>query len=101
MKSCDILTERARGDHLGGMLYQMNAEGKLRQIESPFHILRNKEVCETSGPIDNELSKMFEVHVFSDSVPCLGKSVMASPEIKFTERWKEHLEYYKDTRKEN
>ena len=33
-----------------------------------------------------------EVHVFSDSVLCLGKSAMASPEIKFTERWIEHLE---------
>ena len=53
--------------------------------------------CETITSIDKELSKMHEaeVHVFSDSVPCLGKSAMTTPEIKFTERWKEHLECYK------
>ena len=51
------------------------------------------------GPVDNELSKVHEadVHVFSDSVLCLGKQAMNMPEIGFTEIWKEHLEYYKDT----
>ena len=66
----------------------------LLQIESPFQILRHKEVCETTGPVANELSKVYkaDVHVFSDSVQCLA-------EIKFTERWKEHLAYYKDIAK--
>ena len=79
----------------------MNAECNLFADWVPCQILRNKSVCETTGPIDNELSKMHEaeVHVFSDSVLCPGKSATASSEIKFTERWKEHLEYYKETAK--
>ena len=77
-----------------GMLYQMKAEGDFQQIESPFQILRNKTVFETIGPIDTELKKMHEdeVHVFSVSVLLLGNSAMTSPEIKFTERWEEHVE---------
>ena len=31
------------------------------------------------------------------SVPCLGKSATKTPEIQFIERWKVHLESYKDT----
>ena len=38
-----------------------------------------------------------ELHVFSDHVQNLGKSAMSTPEIKFTERWKEHLEHDTDT----
>ena len=73
--------------------------GNLLQIESPCQVLRNKEVCETIGPVDNELSKVHkaDVHVFSDSVLCLGKQAMNMPEIKFTERWKEHLEQYRES----
>ena len=58
-------------------------------------------VGETMGPFDGDLLKMHEaeVHFLSDSVPCLGKSAMASPEIKFTERRKEHVEYNKDAAK--
>ena len=60
-----------------------------------------KSCDETNGPIDMELWKMLEaeVHVFSDSVLCLEKSAMIAPEIKFTERWNEHLGYYKDAAK--
>ena len=83
------------------VLYQMKAEDNLLQIESPFQILRNKQVCETIRPIDNELSKMHaaEVHIFSEPVLCLGRSAMTTPEINFTERCKEHLEYCKDLAK--
>ena len=58
-------------------------------------------VCETMCPFDGDLLKIHEaeVHFLSDSVPCLGKSAMASPEIKFTERRKEHVEYNKDAAK--
>ena len=83
------------------MLHATFAEENFLQVESLCQISRNKKVRETHGPIENELSKVHEteVHVFSDSVVCLGKSAMNMPEIKFTERWKEHLEYYKDTAK--
>ena len=78
------------------MLFTMTVEDNLLQIDSPCQVLRNQEVCETIGPVDNELSKVHnaDVHVFSDSVLCLGKQAMNMPEIKFTERWKEHLEQY-------
>ena len=68
--------------------------GNLLQIEPLFQILRNKQVCETIGPIDNELPKVqeTEVHIFSDSVLCLGELAMNTPEIEFTERLIEHLE---------
>ena len=85
-------TQRKRS-LLAGRFYQMKAEGNFLLIEYPFQILR-KKVCETMSPIDNELSKMHKTnnHVFSDSVLCLGKSTMTTPEIKFTERWKEHIQ---------
>ena len=59
-----------------------------------------KEVCETIGPVDNELSKVHEAgfHVLSDSVIFLGKQALDMPEIKFTEGWKEHVGYCKDTK---
>ena len=57
-------------DFLAGVLFAVSAEGNILQIESSFQILRSGKVCETSGPFDTELSKMFEaeVHVFSDSL---------------------------------
>ena len=68
------------------------------QIESPFQIFQIKKVCETVIPIGNELSLMYkgEVQVFSDSVLYLDKSTMNTPETKFFEKWKKHLENFKD-----
>ena len=45
-------------------------------IESPFKNLVNKKVCETIGPVDNELSKVYEadVHVISYYVFMSGKT---------------------------
>ena len=67
------------GDLLARRLHQMKAEGTLLQIESPFQISPSSKVCETTGPVHNKLSKRHEteVHVFSDYVLCLWKSVMA------------------------
>ena len=95
----DFVDTQSKRDFLVGVIYLMNAEGHLLQIESPFQILRNREVCETRGPNDNELSKMHEaeVHVFSNSLLWLGKSAMNESEMKFTERWKEHLVHYKES----
>ena len=45
--------------------------GKLLRIKDSSQILREKQVCETIGPFDSELSTEF--HVFLDSVLCLGK----------------------------
>ena len=80
---------RARGTFLQECSSRLVGEGSLLLIESPSEIFRIKEVCETSGPVDNELSKVHEadVHVFSDSIPCLGGPAMNMSEIKFTERW--------------
>ena len=53
--------------------------------QSPrFQSCEAKKVCETTGPVDNELSKMHEaeVHVFSDSVLCLGNQAMNMPDTK-------------------
>ena len=50
-------------DFPAGVLSTMNAEGNILQIESSFQILRSRKVCETSGPVDTELSKMFEAEV--------------------------------------
>ena len=65
-------------DLLAGMLCQLKAERNHLQIESPFHISRNKKVCETISLTDNGLSKIHEaeVDVFSHSALCLGKSAM-------------------------
>ena len=56
--------------------------------------LVKKKVCETIGPIVNELSRMHEaeVHVFSDTVLCLETSRVKESSIKFIERWKDHLD---------
>ena len=64
----------------------------------PISNLAKQTVCETIGPFDGELSKVHDadVHVFSHSLLFLGKHMR---EIKFTERWKEHLACCKDTAK--
>ena len=56
-------------------------------------------VCETTCPFDRELSKMHdaEVHVFSDSVLCMGKGALKEPVIKLTNRWNDYLEQYKES----
>ena len=90
---------RARGTFLQDCSSRWVGEGNLLQIESPSEIFRIKEVCETSGPVDNEVSRVHEadVHVFSDSIVCVGGPAMNMSEIKFTERWTEHLGYYKNS----
>ena len=67
------------------MLFAPSAEGNLLQVETSSQILKEKRVCETIGPFNSELLKMqeAEVHVFSDSVLCMGKQAMNEPEIKF------------------
>ena len=88
---------------LAGMLFTMNAEGNLLEIESSLFILRSNKVCDTIGPVDSECSTMYDakVHVFSDSVPCLGGQAMKMSEIKFHARSKEHLVHYKEPLQEN
>ena len=83
------------------MLFVQSSEGNLLQVDAWSQILRNKNVCETIGPVGKKLSKVHkaDVHVFSDSVPCLGKQAMNMPEIKFTERLKKHLSYFKEIAK--
>ena len=68
------------------------------KIESSFQILQRKQVCETSCPVDTELPNMHEaeVPIFSERVLCLGKQAVNMPEIKFTERWKEHVAFSKN-----
>ena len=53
----------------------MNVEGNLLQVDHSSQILRDKKVCEAIGPVDCALSA--EVHVFSDSVLCVGNSAMS------------------------
>ena len=52
--------------------------------------------CETIGLFDKELPNMHdaEVHVFSDSVLCMGQGAMNEPEVKFTKRWNDFNEQY-------
>ena len=52
------------------MLFDMNAEGNLCRQVRRVRSCEAKKHCETSGLVDNELSKMHEteVHVFSESV---------------------------------
>ena len=87
------------------MLYQMQVEGNLLQAagnrlltESPHEIMRNKKICETIGPIDNEVSRMdeAEVHIFSDSVSCMGEGASHMPDLRFTQMWKENLRNYQN-----
>ena len=40
-----------------------------------------------------------EVHVFSDSVWCMGKGAMSEPEVRFTWRWNDYLEQYRESAK--
>ena len=78
----------------------MYAEGSLLQVEHSSDLARRRErerereVCETLGRVDSELSKMHEaeVHVFLVSVPCMGKPAMNLPEITFNMRWNEYLQ---------
>ena len=67
LRNHDCEDTQGKRDLLAGMLFTMGAEDNPLLIESPLHILR---VCETIGPMDNELSKVHEVevHVFIDSV---------------------------------
>ena len=54
----DFEDRKSKRDLLAGMLYQINVEGNVLQIESPIQIFRNREVCESIGPIDTELSEI-------------------------------------------
>ena len=86
----------ATRDFLAGTLFTMGADSNLMQDESPYLILRNREVCQTIGPVDTELSQVHEadVHVFSDSVLCVVKQAMNMPEIKFTGRCRAPQVFY-------
>ena len=62
---------------------------KVTEVATSSQILRKQRVCETIiSPFDGELSKMHEaeVHVFSDSVLCMGKQAINEPAIKMTTR---------------
>ena len=48
--------------------FTVSAEGNFLQIQSPFQILRNKKICGTIGPFDNESSKMHEAEVHGRSM---------------------------------
>ena len=57
---------------------------------------RSRCVCDTIGPVDSESCRRCtrrEVHVFSDSVLCLGKSATGVPDLKFTPKWTGNLEF--------
>ena len=73
-------------DLLAGMLHLQKEKGNLLQVDTSARILTKQRVCETNSPFVTELSKMHdaEVHVFSDSVLCMGKGAMNEPEVKFT-----------------
>ena len=95
-------TEDTR-DLLAGVLFVQKAEGNLLQVDTSSQILRKQKVCETIRPFDGELSKVHEakVHVFSDSVLCVGKGAMNEPEIKFTDRGNDHVEQYRESARRN
>ena len=75
------------------------AEGKLLQVDTSSQILRKQWICEATGPFDGKCSKMHEaeVHLFSDSVFMHGKSSDEVSELKFNNRWKDHLEQYRES----
>ena len=67
-----------RGIFLQGCSFVQIAEGNLLQVDTLSQILRKQKVCETMSLFDGKLSKMHDakVHVFSDSVKCMGKGAM-------------------------
>ena len=84
-------------DLLAGMLFAMEAKGKLWQVVTSSQIVRKQRICETITPFNRELSKMYEagVHVLSDSILCMVRGAMNEPDIKFTKRWNDCLEQYR------
>ena len=91
----EFLCTDDKRDLLAGMLFVQKAEGNLLQVNTSSQIWRKQRVCETLTPFDGELSKMqdAEVHVFSDSVLCMGKGAMNEPAVKFTKRWTDYFEH--------
>ena len=73
------------------------------QVESPYLILRNREVCQTIGPVDTELSQVYEadVHVFSYSVLCVVKQAMNMPEKSNSPEGAEHTQVFYGHRKDS
>ena len=89
-----LLALTTRGFFFACLHFNQKAEGDLLQVDISSLIFKNKRVCETIGPFDGDLSKMHEVevHVFSDSVLCLGRGTMSEPDAKFTKRLNGYLE---------
>ena len=87
LRNHDSEDARSKSHFLAGMLFTMGAEGNLLQIQSPCQILRNKK-----GVWDDWSNRQRVVEVFSDSVLSLEMQAMNMQEVKFTERWNEHLE---------
>ena len=90
-------------DLLAGMLFVEKAEGSLMQVDISSQILRKQMVCDKISPFSGELSKVHEakVHVFSDSVLLTRKGAMNEPEIKFTNRWNDYVEPYRESPRRN
>ena len=99
LSNYEFLCTQDRRNFFAGMLHLQRAKGNLLQVDTSSQILRKQIVCETISLFDGELSKMHdaEVHVFSDSVLCMGKGAMNEPEVKFTKIWNECLEQYRES----
>ena len=56
--------------------------------ENVDNILLQKPLIRTNGPFSGELSNALEaeVHVFTDSVRCMGKQAMSEPAIKMHQK---------------
>ena len=95
----EFICTQDKRDLLAGMLFVQTAEGNLLQVDTSSQILTKQGVCGTISPFDGELSKMHDAegHVFSDSVLCMGKGAMNEPEVKFTKKWNEYLEQYRES----
>ena len=79
---------------LAGMLHLQKADRNFLQVDTSSQILRRQRVCEAISLFDGDLSKMHDanVHVFLDSVSCMGKGAVNEPVVKFTKRRTDYLE---------
>ena len=77
---------------LAGKLHRIASRGQPLAVGVTLWDLANENGCEKISPIDNELWRIHEakVHTLSDSALHLGKG---SPDLRFTQMWKERLEH--------
>ena len=103
LSNCEFTCTQDKSNLFAGMLSLQKAEGNILKVDTSSQMLGKHRIWETTCLFDWALSKIHdaEVHVFSDSVLCMGKGAMHELEDKFTRRWNDYPERYRESARWN